>query len=413
MFGIIFAALALAGNLSHGENAIERILGGGREDGNKNKLTEGVRVPFQLIGGIIILPVRINGSRPLNLALDTGMSAGIVFLFHSELGREVGLRYTQEVALAGGGDETGRRKANLAVGADIQISDFIQPKQTVIVADEPRRTSHWTFDGVIGKSIFDSHVVEIDYQASTIVLYEPAAYEPENPDLAIPLSLENGLPIIEAVIDTEKDKEIPVKMIIDLGNRNTLIFNVNPQKKISLPGRTLSTVVGRGIQGELVGMIGRLPRLKIGGLVFREAIASFVPEEANAGSKPAGFVFDGNIGYGVLERFKVVFDYPGRRIFFISREDASQPFEFNMVGISFEQRMDKTLLVRNVIAGSPAAEKSLRTGDVITAINGTGLKDREFREVEYLFREEHKDLELSLLRDEKPLSVCLTLRRLI
>ena len=44
-----------------------------------------VTVPFQTIGGLIVVPVRINGSRPLNMILDTGMSAPIIALFHLEI----------------------------------------------------------------------------------------------------------------------------------------------------------------------------------------------------------------------------------------------------------------------------------------------------------------------------------------
>jgi len=386
----------------------------GRGDGFKKEHTAAsVRIAFQLIGGVIVVPVGINGSRPLNLILDTGMSAGVVVLFHSDLGQEIGLKYAHEVALRGAGGEQTQRKANLAVGARIEISDIVQSNQQVVVMDEPRQTSRWTFDGVIGKSIFDAYVVEIDYQGSVLIVHDPSQFKPENSDSAIPLTLENGLPIIQAVLDTQEEKGIPIKLIVDLGNRNALVFNVNPQKKILFPKRTLSTIVGRGIQGELPGKVGRLPIIKIGEFDLPDVIASFASDEGNTGAQPAGSVFDGNIGYGILQRFRVVLDYPQRRMFLIPREKVFPPFEFNMLGISFEQWMDKSIYVRDVIERSPAAEKGVRTGDLITALNGKDSKDFAFEDVDRLFREENKDIELTLLRDGKPMTVRLTLRRLI
>jgi len=410
---VLLVSWALAGRVLFSKNTADSLLSGRSDGFDEGKTAAGVRVPFRLIGGVIVVPVRINGSRPLNMILDTGMSAGIVLLFHSELGQEIGLKYAQEVELGGAGGGRGRPKANLAVGAQVGISDIVQTNQQIVVMNEPRETSRWTFDGIIGKSILDSHAVEIDYQGSVLIVHDPSMFKPENSDPGIPIALENGLPVIDASIDTEEEKGIPIKLIVDLGNRNSLVFNVNPRKKIYFPKRTLSTVIGRGVQGELLGKVGRLPKLKVGEFALHDVIAFFASEEGNTGAGPAGYVFDGNVGYGVLERFRVVFDYPQRRMFLIPREKTFQPFEFNMLGLSFEQRMDKSLYVRNVIAGSPAAEKGLRAGDSITAANGRGLKDYEFRDVDQLFREENKDIELTLLRDEEPMSVRLTLKRLI
>jgi len=371
------------------------------------------RVSFQNIGGVIVIPVRVNGSRPLHMILDTRMSAGVVFLFHSELGQEIGLKYARQVALAGAGGEKSRQTAQLAVGAEVMIGDLVQSNQTIIVADEKRPDSRWSFDGVIGKSIFDAYVVEIDYHQSLLVIHDPSQYTPEDPETAIHLALKNGMPVIEAMIDTEEEKDIPVKLIIDLGNRNTMVFNIQPAKKIHFPSRTLSTVIGRGVLGELTGKIGRLPKLRVGPFVLQEVIASFAPEEGNTGARPAGSVFDGNLGYGLLKEFKVVFDYPQQRLFFIPENEKFQPFEFNMLGISFEQRMDKSLQVRSVIDGSPAAENEIQAGDIITSLNGRGLEEYEFRDVDRLLQEPDKEIDLSLKRDEKLIRLRLTLRRLI
>jgi hypothetical protein len=61
------------------------------------------RIPFRNVGGHVVLPVRVNGSRSLNMALDTGMSAPIVMLMHRELQAEAGIQGGDPVLIAGAG----------------------------------------------------------------------------------------------------------------------------------------------------------------------------------------------------------------------------------------------------------------------------------------------------------------------
>ncbi len=409
---IIFFPLTLAAVISSAEKISASILKGSRDFSLQNKLPQGIRIPFKNIGSLIVIPVRVNESRELNMVLDSGMSAGVIVLFHSELAKELGLELGQECALAGAG-EGEFIKAHITVGEKIEISDIVLSNQQIVVIDEKRETSRWTFDGIIGKSIFDSYVVQIDYLRSTLIIHDASNFSAENPERAIPITLDAGFPVIEAVIDTEDEKNILVKLVVDLGGRHTLAFNVNPEKKIFFPKKTISSIIGRGVQGELSGKIGRLPRLQVGGFEFRQVITNFAHEESNTGAKPTGFVFDGNLGFGVLKRFKVVFDYPHQRMFLIPNKAGVKPFEFNMLGISYEQRIDKSLHIRDVITNSPASEKGIKTGDMIIAINGKNLQDYEYMNIYDLFREENNKIELTLQRESKKTKVSLALRRLI
>jgi hypothetical protein len=114
-----------------------------------------------------------------------------------------------------------------------------------------------------------------------------------------------------------------------------------------------------------------------------------------------------------LKMIKVVFDYPHQRMFLSPYEANVKPFEFNMLGISYEQRMDKSLYVRDVIIDSPASEKGIKMGDIIIAINGKNLQDYDYMDIYDLFREENNKIEITLQRELKLTKVALTLKRLI
>jgi len=378
----------------------------------QKKLEKGIPIPFVNIGSLIVIPVRINESKELNMILDTGMSAAVIVLFHTEFGEELGLGEGFEVAVAGAGQgET--QKARMSVAEQVEISDLVLSQQPVVILNEKREASNWTFDGVIGKSILDSYIVEIDYLSSLLTIYDAKSFSIDHHDQVIPITLERGFPVIEAIIDTETEKESPVKLVVDIGARHTLMFNVNQEKKISFPEQTITSVIGRGVQGELSGKIGRLPKLKIGKIKFSEVITNFSEENANTGIKPSGFIYDGNLGFGILKRFKVVFDYPHHSMYLIPNKASVKPFEFNMMGISFEQRMDKTLYIRDVISDSPASKNDLKKGDVITAINGKKMEEYEYMEIYDLFRDENRSIEISIQRESKQIKVSITLKRLI
>jgi len=205
------------------------------------------RLSYRSVGGNVILPVRINGSRDLHLILDTGMSAPIVMLNHREMRQTLGLEGGHPVAIAGAGGRE-PRSGTIFAGAGVSFGGFDLKDQTVIVMDEGRAQSPWTQDGVIGKSIFDRYVVGIDLDRSVLSVYDPSAFD-QVTDKGIPLSFGSSIPSVPATILPADGEEIPVRLTLDLGARHALSLDVGKETKVHPPARTLSTIVGRGIQG--------------------------------------------------------------------------------------------------------------------------------------------------------------------
>lgn len=168
-----------------------------------------VEMKFRNIGGYVVIPVRVKASRELSMILDTGMSAPIVMLFHRELKEELDLTEGQPVTIAGAGDR-GQQSGTIVSGVNITFGSLEQENQTIIVMDESRDASPWTLDGVIGKSIFDKYAVSIDYEADILRLYDPSAFDAPESN-ALPLSLRRGIPVVEAAIQLEEGKDIPVR----------------------------------------------------------------------------------------------------------------------------------------------------------------------------------------------------------
>jgi hypothetical protein len=367
------------------------------------------QIPFKIIDGLIIVPVKVNGSKELNMILDTGMNEPVVTLFHFETGKELGLWYVGPVNVSGPGDK-GAKTASMTLGATLTISGIEFKWQTIIVIDESRSTSRWTMDGIIGKTIFDSYVVEIDFEKSIVIVYDPQHFKKDPKTEAIPLFLQMGMPVVEAVVSIDGEKEVPLKLMVDTGGRHNLSLNTNSQKKIFPPGNSIKGIIGIGVQGEYSGAFGRVSRLQLGEFVFRDVMAEFPDENSNAGI--SGLV-DGDLGIIELSRFKVIFDYPHRKMLLTPNKKFAKPFEFNMAGLFLEQNMDGSFMVRDVIKNSPGFRQGIQKDDRIVAINGKDIHKYRYIEVFDMFRQEGEKIKVTIRRESGRFNFTLTLKRLI
>jgi predicted aspartyl protease len=369
-----------------------------------------LQIPFQIITGLIIVPVRVNGARELKMILDTGMSGPVTVLFHGETGRELGLTYGQQVSLCGAGGKE-QKTGIMAAGVTLSLAGLELSQQTLVVMDESRRTSRWTLDGVIGKSIFDSYAVEIDYEKSIITVYDPRHFEVNPKSKAIPLLFRMGLSFVEAVVNLNGEGDIPVKLVVDTGGRHDLLLNTGSRKKIFPPKHSIKGMIGIGLQGEVSGTYGRVSRLRVGEFVFRDLITKFPAEDSNVGI-PAHLA-DGNLGGGTLSRFNVIFDYPHKQMFLTPGRKFSKPSEFNMAGLLLEQDIHGYFDIREVIENSPASRAGIKRDDRIAAIDGKDIRDYPYIEVDDIFKQEGKEISVTIERESRRFDRTLTLKRLL
>ena len=84
-----------------------------------------------------------------------------------------------------------------------------------------------------------------------------------------------------------------------------------------------------------------------------------------------GETIHGLLGYSVLRRYRVVFDYPRRVLWLdpIPGYKDERPYEYSQVGIQLE-RAGEQVRVTAVALESPAAEAGIQRGDEIVTIDG-------------------------------------------
>ena len=366
-----------------------------------------VQVPFEFNGRVII-PLRVNDSRKLNIILDSGMGHEALGLLHSELGEELGLEYVQSIRVGGAG--SGEPKtANVATGGKIFLSEINIHGVTVVVNEESREESIHTDDGLIGSLIFSSYVVEIDFDRSLLYLYDPAEFESEKGWEEIPLIMERNAAFLETSITLDGKTQIPVRLLVDLGARHALALSVDPAKKIIPPENAIENLLGTGVRGDVFGPQGRIVGLTLGSYIINDVIVGFADKD----SIPLPASCDGNLGVGILRRFNIIFDYPHSRMYLKPNTYHLNPFEVNMAGIAMSDTFERIKRVSYVVKNSPAFQEGIKKGDKIIAINGRKIERYTYSELYEMFRQEGKKVKLLIERELETLKFKLKLRRLL
>jgi hypothetical protein len=126
----------------------------------------------------------------------------------------------------------------------------------------------------------------------------------------------------------------------------------------------------RGVSGGSTSAVATLKRVSVAGFDLKN-----VPAEFYRGSKGAFHTkrYAGLIGAGLLERFRIVVDFPHQRLHVCPAAGwKDKPFRKNHTGLQVDYRGDH-LEVIFVAPGSPAERGGWKIGQRVRAINGKSI----------------------------------------
>ncbi len=372
-----------------------------------------------------VLRVDLYGKRVWLTA--TVNQAELVFQFDSAAGASLltpraaeraGLQPDAWATAGGAGDKTIRIQVARGVTLRLGRVSWIAPSVVLIPLDNIDEGTGRRADGLIGKDFLDRFVVEIDYAAGQMNLYDPSKYAYSGTGTSFPITLREG-PIIEGQITMPGQVRLPCRLLVDAPFTGSLAFSrpfVEKHRLLDAAGaltpQLLKSKMG-GVGGESLIHIGRVQSLTLGPYSFERPVSEFCLAE---GGTLARSDIDGLLGAEILRRFRVIFDYPHLRMILEPAGGAlNDAFEYDMSGLEIRAVAPelRSFTVRRVHEGSPAAEAGVRVGDSITVINGRPVQELTLPAIRETLRVPGREIRISIVRGQEQKDLVFVLRRLI
>ncbi len=377
--------------------------------------------PFELRANLIVVKTVVDNSDTLNFILDSGVQS--IIILDTTLRKKLNLKIAREISISGIG-EAPPVTASISLGHTVKFGGIAGYGQNIVVLEENfLNLSEYLgmpVHGILGSDVFKRFSVEIDYNTRQLTFSDPYKYRyKKHKGVAIPLHLERTKPYITVNrLESNGEKIENLKLVIDTGGAHSLLLNQESLPPAIIPHRLSNGYLGRGLNGNIEGKLGRIDLLRFANHDFKNVIASF----------PDSLVFDskftkehelrhGSIGGEILKRFVVTLNYSQNLMVLKPiKKTLKKPFESDMSGLDLRAtgKDFKTFEVSAVIPNSVAHQAGVLPGDKVIIFNNKLANFMTINELyEQLCKKEGHLIEMVVLRDHRLIQVSFRLRRSI
>jgi hypothetical protein len=254
--------------------------------------------------GMIFVPVRINGSKPLSFVLDSGSTR---MLIDRALAIDMGLKASGAGSLQGAG--AGRIPIEFIRDVSLGLPGVEDGGYELSTADlKPLEASLGVkVDGILGYELFRRFVITIDYEHKTLRFTSPGAFSPSQSAQALPIELRDKWPFVKAELAFPGSFTIQDTFLVDSGSSDAVDHPIVMKLQSRVSGES-----GVGLGASVQGATARATSFRLGRYTLDGPIVSCCGA-TDATSKL--------IGSEVLRHFTITFDYPSSRIFVTPNSD--------------------------------------------------------------------------------------------
>ncbi len=373
-----------------------------------------VEIPFEISQNLIILPLRINGSKRMNFVLDSGLSSTLI----TELTGidTVSLNFAKEVRLTGLGDGDAGL-AYTSSGNEIRLETPDQNSRGIIgknmnvyilTGDQfsLSRQLGLQVNGLVGSEFFHAFVVDIDYQHKLIRFIDPEHYTgPRRMRryTEIPVNIVRQKAYVSAKLTQANNTSIDLQLLMDTGASLAMWMAPFTDPNIRVPNLTIPALLGQGLNGEISGCYGRVKSLQLGQYTMENPIIAY-PDSSSVSSMMTETTRNGSLGNDIMRRFRLIFDYPHNRVFLKPNGNFREPFSYNSSGMELEKPYYELpyYVVYHVMEGSPAQIAGVQRGDQLIMINYNLTHSMTLDEINSILHgHESKTIKIRVLRDQE------------
>jgi hypothetical protein len=322
-----------------------------------------VTLPFSLRNNHVYVQVALDGHRPVPMLFDSGGFN----LVTPETARQLGLR--SEGALQARGIGEGSEALAVTHISGVRLGGATLRDQVFYVLPLAGLADVEGVEvgGVLGFEVLHRFVVEIDYARHRLTLTLPERFDASRAGTAVPFVFVGHMPAVEGKIDG-----VAGRFTIDTGSRGAVALHrpfVEQHELVERYHPDIEAVTGWGVGGGVRAKVTRAAMLTLGGVEVPLPIAELVTSEKGALTDR---YLAGNVGGGVLRRFRVTFDYRRERLYLAPGGDATADV-FDRAGLWLTGNGNE-LTVEDLIPGGPAAAAGVMPGDRLLALDGVAVK---------------------------------------
>jgi hypothetical protein len=350
-----------------------------------------VEIPIEIYNNLIVVPVVLNGALPLKFILDTGVRTAI--LTEKTFSDILNLSYSRKYTISGPGGEK-LIDAYITNNVSLELPGVLGRGHALLVLGqdylELRNYLGTDVHGILGYELFSRFIVKVDYEKKVLTLMVPSKFKPKRRFQAIPIKIEDTKPYLTTSVVLADGTQLSAKLLVDSGASHGLMLDPGSDVRITVPSNTISSVIGRGLGGEITGKVGRVRSLKLGLYEVKDVIASFPDPNSYFDSLKVGATKrNGAIGGEVLSRFTVIFNFPDEEIYLKKNSQFKKKFHYNLSGIILKAKGSRLNVfeVIDVRKKSVADLAGLLVGDLVVSVNGINTRSLELNAINGFFNQ--------------------------
>ncbi|MGI9169582.1 MAG: aspartyl protease family protein [Caulobacteraceae bacterium] len=325
-------------------------------------------VPFRftaLTRGHVVVAAVVN-DKAATVIFDTGAAN----YFEPSAAKRLGLGVGGGVNIGGVG--TGSITGGFAKVRRISIGAAALSDQTVVVGALPYPAIHpragMDIDGLAGFEFLSKFRTTIDYGRRTLS-FSRLGQPVTKAAMTLPFYSDGHDIFVDAAIEGARGL-----FRLDTGDGGAVtVFRAFAEREKIFQGPGRIKVSAGGVGGTLALRDFRSDRLTFAGQKFSRVPVEVSQSEAGSFASRS---IAGNIGAGLLSRFRVTFDYRARTVSFEPQADAKRPFRRDRIGLQIDQSSPAAFSVLSVTPGSPAAKAGIVAKDLIVAVDGRSVAEQ-------------------------------------
>jgi len=264
---------------------------------------------FEIVEGIPIVDVTIDGRGPFRFAVDSGATWTIV---SPELVRKLNLDIVGMRHVSGAGAE--QMEAGQLVLDSLNVGGAVVKRTVAYSVELPPRLAHppgfAQVDGLLGETFFHAFVTTLDYETSMIEFDEVRSFAPPTQAAALPMRLVSGaaVPAVPVQVDGQN-----TYFELDTGSGSWPVLTrafADLGINARYPQGSIQSAQGEGGSFSLRAACVR--SFGLGGTQFNDVQMYVQPEDLGITAEGD---FGGSFGYAILRDFTVSLDFSNRTVY--------------------------------------------------------------------------------------------------